>query len=140
MQRVNWGRIGLLMAVLTAAVGLVRAEPAGESPAEPPPRVAHNVYFSLKDASPAARDKLVNDCHTYLADIPGIVFYAAGVVSDIDRPVNDRDFDVALHTVFENEAALHAYLVHPEHDEFVERNRPNWARVRVFDSDVRGKP
>ncbi len=118
------------------AAGLISAAPTQEKQ----PMQAHNVYFSLIDSSDAARDKLVAECHAYLADIPGIVFYAAGVVADLDRPVNDRDFDVSLHVVFENAEAGRAYQVHRRHDEFVARNKDNWARVRVFDSDVAGKP
>ena len=33
--------------------------------------LAHNVFFSLNDASPSAIQALVNDCHKYLADHPG---------------------------------------------------------------------
>lgn len=118
------------------AAGLISAAP----PKEEKPMQAHNVYFSLNDSSEAARDKLVAECHAYLADIPGIVFYAAGIVADSDRPVNDRNFDVSLHVVFENAEAGRAYQVHPRHNEFVARNKDNWARVRVFDSDVTRKP
>ena len=32
------------------------------------PMLAHNVYFSLNDKSPAAKKKLVKACKKYLAD------------------------------------------------------------------------
>ncbi len=70
------------------------AEPAG-------PMLAHNVYFSLKDNSEAAKNKLIAACKKYVRDHPGTVFFAVGVLSeDLNRPVNDRDFDVVLHVVF----------------------------------------
>ena len=100
------------------------------------PMVAHNVYFTLKDKSEASRRALVADCHRFLAPIEGMVFYAAGELADLKRPVNDREFDVALHCVFVNRAALDKYAVHPEHMAFVEKNKHLWTKVRVFDSDV----
>ena len=56
------------------------------------PRLAHNVFFKLTDASPAKVRELVDACHTYLNVQPGIVFFAAGALcAELDRPVNDRD-------------------------------------------------
>jgi len=111
---------------------------AAEKAAEKGPLLAHNVFFSLKDNSEAAKKVLVEDSHKYLAPIPGTVFYAAGTLSDVDRPVNDRDYDVALHVVFKNKDALQKYLVHPKHLEYVKKHKPNWKKVRVFDSCVSG--
>ncbi len=102
--------------------------------------IAHDVYFSLKDASDARRKSLIADSHRLLAPIDGITFYAAGTLVDMGRDVNDRDFDVALHVVFEDMAALQKYLVDPRHVEFLDRNKENWARVRVFDAEVEGAP
>lgn len=98
--------------------------------------LAHNVFFSLRDGSEAAKRQLVEDCHKYLAEIPGMLFYAAGTCSDMSRPVNDRDYDVALHTFFQDKAAMEAYLQHPKHLEFLAKHKPSWAKVRVFDSEV----
>jgi hypothetical protein len=99
--------------------------------------LAHNVYFTLKDRSEASRTKLVAACKKYLPGHPGIVFFACGTLQpDLDRPVNDREFDVALHIVFDPKAAHDAYQDAPLHHTFVAENRDGWARVRVFDSDV----
>jgi hypothetical protein len=99
--------------------------------------LGHMVYFTLKDRSPAAVQKLLADCHKYLTDHPGTVFFAAGtLVPDLTRPVNQTDFDVALQVVFESRAAHDAYQAAPRHLQFIEENKPNWAQVRVFDADV----
>jgi len=98
--------------------------------------LAHNVFFSLHNADPASIQGLVEECHRYLADHLGVVFYAAGTVSEINRPVSDRDYDVALHVVFTDRAAHDAYQAAPAHQEFIARNQHNWKKVRVFDSDV----
>jgi len=101
--------------------------------------LAHNVYFSLNDSSPAAIDKMVAACHKYLKDHPGVVFYAAGTLcKDLTRPVNDLNFDVALHVVFTDRAAHDAYQTAPLHLKFIEENKPSWKQVRVFDSHVDG--
>lgn len=100
-------------------------------------QIAHNVYFTLKDKSPEAQQKLVQACKTLLTDHPGCVFFAAGVLTpELDRPVNDRDFQVALHVVFESLEAQNAYQVAPRHLQFIEENRDSWEKVRVFDSTV----
>ena len=99
--------------------------------------LAHNVYFSLKDNSPAARKKLVDACKQYLAKHPGTVFFAAGVLADeLKREVNDRDFDVGLHIVFDSQASHDKYQDAALHKQFIEENKENWKKVRVFDSVV----
>jgi hypothetical protein len=101
------------------------------------PLLAHNVYFALRDRSPAARQRLIDACRKYLSRHPGTVFFAAGTLAEaLQRPVNDRDFDVALHVVFQNQAAHDAYQAAALHQQFIEENKDNWARVRVFDSLV----
>ena len=99
--------------------------------------LAHTVFFTLKDSSSDAVDRLVGACRRYLSGHPGTAFFAVGELNaDLAREVNDRDFHVALHVVFENKAAHDAYQVDEMHGRFIEENKDNWARVRVFDSDV----
>lgn len=103
------------------------------------PMLAHNVYFTLKDRSDGAKKKLVAACKKYLAKHPGTVFFAAGTLADdLKRPVNDRDFDVALHLVFKNRAAHDKYQDAPLHKQFIEENKDSWDKVRVFDSVIDG--
>jgi hypothetical protein len=97
--------------------------------------LVHDVYFLLKDRSPAACDALIASCRKYLTDHPGTVFFAVGVLSDLARPVNDRDFDVGLHVIFRDRAAHDAYQTDPRHLQFIEENKASWAKVRVFDCD-----
>jgi hypothetical protein len=117
---------------------LCQAAAFAQTPAEKGGMLAHNVYFSLGDKSQAAKDRLVESCHKYLKKHPGVVFFAAGTpVGDLDREVNDRDFDVALHIVFRSRADHDRYQVAESHKKFVEENRAGWVRVRVFDSYVK---
>jgi hypothetical protein len=99
--------------------------------------LSHDVFFSLNDASPAARDALVAACKKYLTGHEGVVALSAGVLAaELDRPVNDRDFDVALHMVFDGKASHDRYQDAPRHKQFIEEQQKNWKKVRVFDSLV----
>ena len=99
--------------------------------------LAHNVFFALHDASDAPKAKLVAACNKYLTNHPGTVFFACGTLAaELDRPVNDRDFDVALHIVFQTKADHDAYQAAARHDQFIAENKGNWKKVRVFDSLV----
>src|SRR5262245_55600872 len=93
-----------LAAVMLAAAVAAPAAKADE------PRFAHMLFFTLKDHSTEARDKFVASCNKYLANHEGTVFFAVGTVADEVEPnVGVRDFDVALHLVFENKAAEGKY-------------------------------
>jgi hypothetical protein len=99
--------------------------------------LAHNVYFTLKDRSEASVEKLLAACKKYLVDHPGVLFFGCGQREPgLSRPVNDQEFDVSLHIVFETKAAHDAYQDAPLHHTFVAECRDNWAKVRVFDSAV----
>jgi len=97
--------------------------------------LVHSVYFTLKDDSDAAKQKLTDACNQYLSSHPGTVFFSAGTRADeLRRDVNDKDFDVALLVAFSNKAAHDAYQTSDAHVKFIEENKPNWKQVRVFDS------
>jgi len=99
--------------------------------------LAHNVYFTLKESSDTDRKKLIAACKKYLVKHPGVVFFATGTLAaDLNRPVNDRNFDVALHIVFATKEDHDRYQTAPAHVQFVEENKADWKQVRVFDSVV----
>lgn len=99
--------------------------------------LAHDVFFSLHDNSDAARGRLIEACKKDLSGHPGTVFFACGALArELDRDVNDRDFDVALHIVFDGMVSHDAYQDAPRHNRFIEENKGNWKKVRVFDSVV----
>lgn len=101
--------------------------------------LAHNVFFKLKDRSDAAKQALVASCQHHLTGHPGVVFFACGTLAEgLNRPVNDRDWDVALHLVFQSQAEHDAYQDAPRHHQFVAENKASWDSVRVFDSVVGG--
>jgi hypothetical protein len=107
--------------------------------------LAHDVYFSLKDNSPQAREKLVADCKRLLSAQAGTVWFTVGpLAEELKRDINDRDFDVALHIVFKNKAAHDQYQRSETHLSFIAEYKERLKKVRVFDSYVeasaRSKP
>ena len=97
--------------------------------------LAHSVYFTLKDKSDAAVEEFIGLCDKYLSDHPGVEYYFAGRrVADLDRPVNDGSFDVALLVVFKDRSAHDVYQTADLHREFIEKTMPGWEEVRVFDA------
>ena len=103
--------------------------------AKPDP-LAHIVFFTLQDSSPAKRDELMDACRKYLTGHPGTIYFSVGTPNpELVRPVNDREFDVSLHVIFDNKAAHDRYQQDARHMQFIEENKANWKLVRVFDSD-----
>lgn len=101
--------------------------------------LAHAVFFTLKDASPAAVEALIGACHRHLSGHEGMIHYSAGPREPgLARDVNDQDFDVALMTIFVDRAAHDRYQTHPRHLAFIAEQGPNFARVRVFDAETLG--
>lgn len=99
--------------------------------------LGHNVFFSLNDPSEPAKLRLIEACKKYLTPHEGIVFFACGTLAlDLNRPVNDRDFDVALHIIFRSKDDHDRYQESVSHRQFVAEHKESWRRVRVFDSVV----
>jgi hypothetical protein len=129
MKPTCFAHLAVMLAVSFALTALGQASAAAE------PHLAHMVFFSLKDNSSQAREKLVAACNQDLSGHEGTVYFSAGVrATDMTRDVNVQDYDVALHLVFVNKAAHDKYAKHPRHLKFIKENRAAWATVRVFDS------
>jgi hypothetical protein len=88
--------------------------------------LAHDVFFTLTDSSPAQCETLVRECYEYLKGHDGVVAFS----------MNDVQFQVSLHIVFADRRSHDAYQTAPRHMEFVARNKANWNTVRVFDSTI----
>jgi hypothetical protein len=126
--------VGSLLVALVAAFAL---DAVARLTGKADPQLAHMVFFALKDHSQESREKFLASCQKYLADHEGTVYFSIGTIAedkDVEEPVSVKDFDVALHVVFENKAAKAKYLASERHKQFVDENRESFAGVRVFDS------
>jgi hypothetical protein len=100
--------------------------------------LAHIVFFTLAESNDANRSKLLEGCKKYLDKHEGCVYFGVGVnAAQYAREVNDRDYDVALHLVFESANDHDVYQTHPRHMKFVEECKGLWKKVRVFDSTLK---
>jgi hypothetical protein len=101
-----------------------------------PPRPAlinHAVFIKLLD--PADTDELLADCNELLATIPGVVSYYAGKHHSIgrDSPTIFSDYSVGLFVGFDSDEDYAVYVDHPNHVAAVEKWRPRWEWIRVYD-------
>jgi len=129
----------ILSAGLVALLGFAMFHGANPSSAQQKgsKMLSHDVYFQLKDNSADAKKKLVAACKKYLTGHDGEVFFGAGVLAEeLKREVNDVNFDVALHIVFKDMASHEKYQVAKRHEQFINENKDNWNKVRVFDSFI----
>ena len=133
LPRLNPPALALALAAFACALAVV---PAASAKDEGGPKLAHMVFFTLKDRSAEAREKFVASCHKYLSNHEGAVYYSVGTIAEdvVEPGVSVRDFDVALHVVFEDKAAKLKYLEHERHKKFVDENKAQFAKVRVLDS------
>ncbi|MFY9254838.1 MAG: Dabb family protein [Fuerstiella sp.] len=99
--------------------------------------LSHTVFFTLKDSSDAACQFLVDAAHKFLKPHDGIAYFGIGkLAAEYDRPVNDREFHIALNVVFDTKEAHDVYQVSEKHLEFIALGKENWDKVRVFDAYV----
>ncbi len=128
---------GIVFALTLVTFAAFCGRERSEAEEEKGPMLCHDVYFALKDNSAVEKKKLVDACTKHLSKHPGEVFFAAGTIAeDLNREVNDRDFDVSLHIVFKNKSDHDKYQDSDRHKQFIDENKDNWKKVRVFDSVV----
>lgn len=109
---------------------------------------AHAVFFTLKDDSTEAIDRLIASCERWLREHEGVEHFSAGKIApwkglssyrELPRPLNQRDFHVSLHMTFSSRNAYDDYQKSsPARSQFVEENKDNFETVRVFDSAAVG--
>lgn len=131
-----------IVLLLVLALPFAFAMGAISRPAAPGPQLAHMVFFELKDHSPEARGKFVASCQKYLSDHDGVVYFSVGTIAEdvVEPSVSVRDFDVALHLVFDSKESEAKYLKAPRHLQFIDENRASFDKVRVFDTYISPMP
>lgn len=96
--------------------------------------VTHVVLLWLKQPGDVAAIRQIIETSRGFREIPGVQAVRVGRPLPSTRPVVDATYDVGLAMSFADEAALHAYEVHPQHVKAVrEVLRPLAARIRVYD-------
>jgi Stress responsive A/B Barrel Domain len=129
---------GLAAVVAVACIGPLGI---GATKTAAGPKLAHMVYFKLKDGSGANRAKLVASCKLLLSGHEGVEYFGTGsLAGDFNKEFNDRDFDVSLHLVFADKEAHDKYQESDRHQKFIAENLENIEKVRVFDTYLSPAP
>lgn len=99
------------------------------------PKYVHAVFFTCKPGTCQSEiDALVADGRELLAGVPSVRRLETGRRDTTAvREVNVTDYDVGLVVHFDDRQALENYLEHPAHIQYVEKHKPHWAAVRVYD-------
>jgi quinol monooxygenase YgiN len=78
--------------------------------------IGHVVFYKMKSGTSEADERsLIDQARRELAKLPGVMNLRVG--RNIDALA--QDYSVALVMDFQDEAALEAYRLHPEHQSFV---------------------
>jgi hypothetical protein len=97
--------------------------------------ILHSVFFYLKDEAPAdAAGLMRTEILDKLSGIASVREIMAGPPQGIDRDVVDNDYAMSLHAKFDDLQGLQSYQTDPVHVAFVDRFKPHFERIRVFDT------
>lgn len=123
---------------LVAAAGLaalvVQGSSLGQERAGKKPPYVHNVIFYVKSDAKDAVPAMIADSHKLLADIPSVRGLWVGRPADKATPkVAVNDYSLGLTILFDDAKGLEDYLVHPQHEEFVQRHLGKVEKVLVYD-------
>lgn len=97
--------------------------------------ILHSVFFYLKEGSPAETAGLMKEeILQKLSGIASVREILAGPPQGIDRDVVDNDYAMSLHAKFDDLEGLQAYQTDPVHVAFVDRFKPFFERIKVYDT------
>lgn len=103
----------------------------------------HTVIIYLKKDAPAgSTDAVLADARELLTKVPTVRLLKVGPRSEqANGPRNDKEFQIGLLVLFDNYDGLQAYIVHPNHKEFVRRLEAKniTEKITVFDFQDEGK-
>ena len=124
--RINLLIIGLLLLVSGCA----------SQPGKPDldPAVNHVILLWLKEPGNLGHRAQIIQLTKELESLPGVEKIRTGEVMRSERPIVDDSFDVGVHMLFRNEAALTRYQDHPEHIRIVNQAiRPLIKKILIYD-------
>ncbi|MHB9106164.1 MAG: Dabb family protein [Armatimonadota bacterium] len=95
--------------------------------------LVHSVYFWLKSELTPEQLADFADGLRSLAAIETVKTIYVGKPVPSDRPVVESSYTYGLVIGFDDQQGLDAYQVHPVHVAFVERFKPYWMQIKVYD-------
>lgn len=100
-------------------------------------RLIHDTYFRLADRRPKTFNDFVESLWRYLSPQhhDGMVEFSISFRAvEMQRSVNDKEFDVLMHMVFQNVQAYSTYRSADKHNEWIDLYGALSIDRRVYDS------
>lgn len=98
------------------------------------PPVHHIILFDLKPTtSESDLAAMMTDAKDLLAKIPGVLELEMGRKALDNRDVHIKDYDVGLYIKLSKLSDLEVYILSPQHQEFIRRNRFKWDTFKMID-------
>lgn len=97
--------------------------------------LVHSVFFWLKpELTPEQRAEFKRGLDSLTSIKSAEAVYIGVPAPTAKRPVIDDTYSYALTLVCRDVAAHDAYQVDPAHKAFVEKFKPYWSRVQIYDA------
>ncbi len=81
--------------------------------------VNHVILLWLKDPGNPKQQQQIIEATRSLQQIPGVIKIRVGAVLPSKRQIVDDSFNIGIHMLFANNAAMEKYVSHPEHTKTV---------------------
>ena len=119
--------------LLAALIGVASLATACVQPPKQggPNQINHVVLFQLEN--PEDAEELQRDCRELLKPLPEVIYYACGAHVDVGRTNIDDDYTIGLIVSFQDRAGYDAYLKAPEHVRLVEKWKPRFSELTIYD-------
>jgi len=96
--------------------------------------VVHSVYFWLKEGvTEEQAEQLIRDSKAMLRPLPCVKQLDVGRPLGKARGVVDGSYHVAVVVYFADQEGYDTYVKHPAHLKLVEKHKPLWAKIVVYD-------
>jgi hypothetical protein len=100
--------------------------------------IAHHVFFWFNNPDDANDRAQFEKAVEELLQIPEIKAYHVGIPAPVEeREVIDGSYTYSYLVFFENIEGHDIYQAHPLHQKFVDENQHLWAKVQVYDSQLK---
>jgi hypothetical protein len=100
--------------------------------------IAHHVFFWLNNPDDADERAQFEKAVDELLQIPEIKAYHMGTPAPVEeRPVIDASYTYSYLIFFDSVEGHDIYQAHPLHQKFIDENQHLWAKVQVYDAQLK---
>ncbi len=119
------------LAILSLSILTLLGCHTTHTPPTPSSALNHVVLIELQNTTQT--EALLLDCNRLLPGIKHVDSYWCGKHFDIGRAGVDQDYDIALCVGFQTQTGYEKYLADPAHIELVDKWKPHFESIRIYD-------